>query len=78
MVGEAGKEAVMPLENNTGWIDDLAGKIAGKIGGNNSSGSTQNSSGDVIFMLDSDVIGKIAIDQLRKAQRQGKITVIPI
>ncbi|AJG98872.1 hypothetical protein LF65_02286 [Clostridium beijerinckii] len=78
MVGEAGKEAVMPLERNTGWIDDLAGKIAGKIGGNNSSGSTQNSSGDVIFMLDSDVIGKIAIDQLRKAQRQGKITVIPI
>ncbi|NOW85306.1 phage-related protein [Clostridium beijerinckii] len=78
MVGEAGKEAVMPLENNTGWIDDLAGKIAGKIGINNSSGSTQNSSGDVIFMFDSDVIGKIAIDQLRKAQRQGKITVIPI
>ncbi|MEG0165641.1 phage tail protein [Anaerorhabdus sp.] len=31
MFGEAGKEAVMPLENNTGWIDDLAGKIAGKI-----------------------------------------------
>lgn len=78
MVGEAGKEAVMPLENNTGWIDDLAGKIAGKIGGNNSSGSTRNDSGDVIFMLDSDVIGKIAIEQLRKAQRQGKITVIPI
>ncbi len=24
MVGEAGKEAVMPLENNTGWITDLA------------------------------------------------------
>ena len=27
MVGEAGKEAVMPLENNTGWIDILAGKL---------------------------------------------------
>lgn len=27
MVGEAGKEAVMPLENNTGWIDMLAGKL---------------------------------------------------
>ncbi len=78
-IGEHGKEAVMPLERNTGWISDLAGQIASKIGSvNNSSGSTQNSSGDVIFMLDSDVIGKIAIDQLRKAQRQGKITVIPI
>lgn len=27
MVGDAGKEAVMPLENNTGWIDMLAGKL---------------------------------------------------
>ena len=31
--GEAGKEAVMPLERNTGWIDQLADKIAEKIGG---------------------------------------------
>lgn len=34
MIGEAGKEAVMPLENNTGWIDSLADKLANKIGGN--------------------------------------------
>ena len=27
IIGEAGKEAVMPLENNTGWITDLAHKI---------------------------------------------------
>ena len=27
IIGEAGKEAVMPLENNTGWITDLANKI---------------------------------------------------
>ena len=33
MVGEAGKEAVMPLERNTGWIDQLAGKIGENIGG---------------------------------------------
>lgn len=33
MVGEAGKEAVMPLERNTGWIDKLAEKINSK-GGN--------------------------------------------
>lgn len=28
LVGEAGKEAVMPLENNTGWITELAEKIS--------------------------------------------------
>ena len=31
MVGEAGKEAVVPLENNTGWIDKLADKLATKM-----------------------------------------------
>lgn len=34
MIGEHGKEAVMPLENNTGWIKDLAGQINKNIGGN--------------------------------------------
>ena len=34
MVGEAGKEVVMPLENNTGWIDILASKI-NSYGGDN-------------------------------------------
>lgn len=33
MVGEAGKEVVMPLENNTGWITDLASKIGDINGG---------------------------------------------
>lgn len=30
-IGEAGKEAVLPLENNTGWMDDLASKLASKM-----------------------------------------------
>lgn len=34
MVGEAGKEAVMPLENNTAWIDKLADKLGDRMGGN--------------------------------------------
>ncbi|WP_026887726.1 hypothetical protein [Clostridium beijerinckii] len=78
LVGEAGKEAVIPLENNTGGLDLLANKLLERMGGSSSAKASPNSSGDVIFMFDSDVIGKIAIDQLRKAQRQGKITVIPI
>lgn len=28
-IGEAGREAVLPLENNTGWMDTLADKING-------------------------------------------------
>lgn len=34
-IGEAGKEVVMPLENNTGWIRDLAKQINANGGGNN-------------------------------------------
>ena len=53
-VGENGKEAVMPLEKNTGWIDSLAGTLANKIGNadiipsktemNTSGGSSVNTS----------------------------------
>ncbi len=32
MIGEAGKEAVLPLENNTGWMEDLAEVINGLRG----------------------------------------------
>lgn len=34
MIGEAGKEAVVPLENNTEWLDKLADKLATKMGRN--------------------------------------------
>ena len=33
IIGEAGTEAVMPLENNTGWIDTLASKISSQMRG---------------------------------------------
>jgi phage-related protein len=33
MVGEAGREAVVPLEQNTEWIDKLADKLGSKMGG---------------------------------------------
>lgn len=33
VVGESGREAVMPLENNTGWITELANKIGQRGGG---------------------------------------------
>lgn len=39
LVGEAGREAILPLENNTGWMDILANKISNINGGN--SGGTQ-------------------------------------
>ena len=42
MIGEAGKEAVMPLENNTAWLDKLADKLTIKLNGASSSNVTNN------------------------------------
>lgn len=44
--GEDGKEAVMPLENNTGWISELASKIAILMGGT----TTQTDGGKTIVI----------------------------
>lgn len=33
MLGEAGTEAVVPLENNTGWMDVMAQKLGDRLGG---------------------------------------------
>ncbi len=49
MVGEAGKEAVMPLENNTGWINNLAGQIANQMGG--SGGSSDSVMADILHKI---------------------------
>lgn len=37
IIGEAGREAVVPLENNMKWLDILANKLASKIGSNGGS-----------------------------------------
>ena len=43
-VGESGKEAVMPLENNTGWITQLAGMLVTRmVGSIVPTNTTQNS-----------------------------------
>lgn len=43
MIGEAGKEAVIPLENNTGWLDKLASKFAVMVTEMNDGSSSNNS-----------------------------------
>lgn len=53
VVGEAGKEAVVPLENNTGWLSKVANDLATKINGVNA--VTNNTS----IVDNSSVIGAI-------------------
>lgn len=80
--GEAGKEAIVPLQNNTEWMDTLKGIMGAAFiqamqTNNSNSHSDGFGDGDLIMQIDSSVIGKVALKQLRKMQRQGNITLIP-
>lgn len=73
VIGEAGKEAVMPLENNTGWITDLAGKITNEMGGSNN-----NQPIEVTIELDGQKLGKCMINKINSLQRQAGRPLIEI
>lgn len=62
-VGEAGKEAVMPLERNTGWITELANKL------NNTGGS--NKPVVVNLVLDKQKLGTATINSINDIIRQS-------
>lgn len=78
LIGEQGREAVMPLENNTGWITDLASKVADRMPRTGGNSNDNSMSGDLILQIDGSIIGKVALNQLKKMQRQGGITLIPV
>jgi len=69
--GEAGREAVLPLDRNTGWIDELAAKLRAAGGGD---------SGPLIIQLhvgSAKILEEIIDAAQRKNARAGK-TVITV
>lgn len=80
MVGEAGKEAVIPLENNTGWITELAYKIGEILKGSSSdSGSSAKDAAiEIILKLGDTTFARAVIDSVNKLQRQAGRTLIEI
>ena len=60
MIGERGKEAVLPLENNTGWIDMLADRIAAK----------NNTPSKIVLTLDGRELGYAAINSINGITKQ--------
>ena|GEM_PF-585759 len=65
--GERGREAVLPLESNTGWMDRLADKVASRVGGQGGS----NQPIRVQVMLDGKVVAESTVRQLRNQARGG-------
>lgn len=69
VVGEAGKEAVVPLENNTEWIDELAKKIKGGKGGDNPA--------PVVLQVDGKTFAQTAIGTINDLTKQtGRLDLV--
>lgn len=65
VVGERGKEAVMPLENNTEWMDMLAERIRGG-----------NSMQPIILQVDGRTFAEISVNSINRLTRQtGKLAL---
>ena len=60
MIGERGKEAVVPLENNTEWLDKLAERLASLI----------NTPSKIVLMLDGRELGWANINSINNITRQ--------
>lgn len=60
LIGEAGKEAVLPLENNTGWMDTLADRIA----------SRNNTPSRIVLTLDGKELGWANIRSINDITKQ--------
>lgn len=62
VIGEAGREAVLPLENNTGWMDTLAEKVASLVKAGKPS--------KLILKVGEAVFGEVSLNSLNAYARQ--------
>lgn len=73
-VGEAGQEAVMPLERNTGWISTLAQKVAERMPVNNTPTGYSLPAGDIVIQIGGHEFGRVAIQEInREQERAGQV-----
>ena len=77
IIGEDGKEAVVPLEHNTEWMDIIANRLTSGVfqavttaitASSSNNNNSRVASGDVY--LDKDKVGKIIYDDMEKESRR--------
>jgi len=59
-LGEAGAEAIVPLENNTQWLDKISDRLSSKMGGNR----------PIIMQVDGKTFAEISVDSINALTRQ--------
>lgn len=77
-VGEAGQEAVMPLERNTGWISTLAQKVAERMPINNAPAGYSLPAGDIVIQIAGHEFGRVAIQEINKEHERAGQTLLKI
>lgn len=64
MIGEQGKEAVVPLENNLGWLNKLADML------NERMGESDSGRKNIILQVDGKTFAQASIDSINQLTRQ--------
>lgn len=59
-LGEAGAEAIVPLENNTQWLDKIADMLSDKLGGGR----------NIVLQVDGKTFGQISVDSINALTKQ--------
>ncbi|HEW8753178.1 TPA: hypothetical protein V1D88_001881 [Streptococcus pneumoniae] len=77
-IGEAGQEAVMPLERNTGWISILAQKLAERMPANNVPTGYSLPAGDIVIQIAGHEFGRVAIQEINKEHERAGQTLLKI
>lgn len=77
MIGEAGKEAVVPLEN-TGFLQTMgrvvSGAVVDALGGGLPQSQGFSGNGDIVIMIGGHEFGRVAIQEINKEQeRAGQV-----
>ena len=70
MVGEAGREAVVPLENNTGWTNEVASVLANALMPFMSGGNNGNSGQNVSLEMDGTTFARTATPYVIKEMKR--------
>lgn len=79
MIGEAGKEAVVPLEN-TGFLQTMgrvvSGAVVNALGGGLPQSQGFSGNGDIVIMIGGHEFGRVAIQEINKEQeRAGQVLI---
>lgn len=70
--GEAGREAVLPLDRNTGWMDDIADRVAARVGEGGDTNAT------IYLQIDGKTLVKYVINGLRSQARAGGSRIVGV